>query len=113
VQRGLIRFVKEEKSKLQLESLPDELWQVDEWYNFDQDPSTLPGVHVVAWADESTYKGGTMGDRHPLVWYRTLENGLRVIYAAPFHEIAHYELETTTTLLRQCLLWCADLVEKQ
>lgn len=48
-------------------------WErTDEWYEFRADPRGQ--VHVLASLDESTYKGGTMGD-HPIVWCQMYDGG--------------------------------------
>ncbi|MEV5974069.1 ThuA domain-containing protein [Streptomyces sp. NPDC051921] len=45
-------------------------WEwTDEWYNFTANPRAT-GVRVLARADETSYRGGTLGADHPLVWCR-------------------------------------------
>ncbi|MGH2345033.1 MAG: ThuA domain-containing protein, partial [Chloroflexota bacterium] len=44
------------------------LWtRTDEWYDFRTNPSR--NVHVLATVDERTYKGGEMGDDHPIAFF--------------------------------------------
>ncbi len=47
------------------------LWtRWDEWYDFRSNPRVNPNgkVRVLATLDEKTYRGGKMGDDHPIVW---------------------------------------------
>ncbi|KAF3002216.1 hypothetical protein E8E14_001884 [Neopestalotiopsis sp. 37M] len=47
----------------------------DEWYNFQINPRS--NVKVLLSIDEKCYKGGTMGNDHPLAWYQEFEGGSR------------------------------------
>lgn len=62
--------------------LPRRWVRTDEWYNFSASPRSK--ARVLARLDESTYKGGTMGDDHPIAWCRKWEKG-RVWYTALGH----------------------------
>jgi type 1 glutamine amidotransferase len=54
--------------------LMPKVWQrVDEWYDFKATPRGK--VKVLASLDESTYRGGTMGKDHPIVWCREIGKG--------------------------------------
>lgn len=58
------------------------IWKwYDEWYNFK---SIQGDINVLLTVDESTYKGGTNGDNHPLAWFREFE-GARSFYTALGH----------------------------
>lgn len=59
----------------------------DEWYDFRGVPR---GVRVLAYADESSYEGGGMGEDHPLVWCHERLGG-RVFYTALGHSREAYE----------------------
>jgi glucose/arabinose dehydrogenase/cytochrome c551/c552/type 1 glutamine amidotransferase len=52
--------------------LPDKWVRTDEWYNFRD---FNKDVHVLVTLDEKSYKGGTMGDFHPVVWYHDYDGG--------------------------------------
>ncbi len=54
--------------------LPARWHRTDEWYNYDGTPRGK--AHVLATIDESTYKGGTVGDDHPIAWSKTMGKGL-------------------------------------
>ncbi len=67
--------------------LPEKWERVDEWYNFRTNPR--PGVHVLLTLDETTYKGGEMGQDHPIAWYHDFEGG-RAWYTALGHTPESY-----------------------
>ena len=51
----------------------DSIWtRKDEIYNFK---NINPDVHVLITVDESTYKGGSNGDVHPISWYHNYDGG--------------------------------------
>ncbi|HUR12534.1 MAG TPA: ThuA domain-containing protein, partial [Flavitalea sp.] len=52
--------------------LPDTWERFDEWYNFK---NVQPDITVLAWLDETTYQGGSMGDNHPFAWYHDFDGG--------------------------------------
>ncbi|UJH90009.1 ThuA domain-containing protein [Antarcticibacterium sp. 1MA-6-2] len=57
--------------------LPHTWRRHDEWYNYK---NINPEMQVLMKLDESTYKGGTNGDDHPIAWYKELEGGGKTIY---------------------------------
>jgi uncharacterized protein len=67
--------------------LPATWIRTDEWYNFATNPRGK--VHVLMTVDERTYKGGTMGKDHPIVWYHEYDGG-RVWYTAMGHTSQSY-----------------------
>ncbi|MFK7897965.1 MAG: ThuA domain-containing protein [Myxococcota bacterium] len=62
--------------------LPASFAFTDEWYNFQNDPSSL--VNVLLTIDETTYNGGTMGSSHPISWQHEYDGG-RSWYTAMGH----------------------------
>ena len=68
------------------ETLPDPWVRKDEWYNVRPNPRGK--VRVLARLDESTYKGGTMGD-HPVAWCHEYDGG-RAWYTAGGHTRESY-----------------------
>lgn len=78
-------------------ALPQRWVRKDEWYNFITSPRGK--VRVLASLDETTYKGGTMGDDHPVVWGKQIGRG-RVWYTA----LGHTEASFTEPLFLQHLL---------
>lgn len=77
--------------------LPERWIRTDEWYNFIESPRGK--VRVLASLDETTYKGGTMGSDHPVVWCKRMGRG-RVWYTA----LGHTEASFTEPLFLQHLL---------
>jgi uncharacterized protein len=53
--------------------LPEKWIRTDEWYNFRTNPRK--NVHVLITLDETTYKGGKMGQDHPIAWYHQFDGG--------------------------------------
>ena len=63
-------------------------------------------MHVLATADESTYKQNIpMGD-HPLIW--TNEKYRRMIYIAIGHDASLCENADFQTLIRDAILWAGS-----
>lgn len=78
-------------------TLPQRWVRKDEWYNFVASPRGK--VHVLASLDETTYKGGTMSDDHPVAWCKQIGRG-RVWYTA----LGHTEASFAEPLFLQHLL---------
>ena len=84
--------------------LPDKIEFSDEWYEFDHSPRGK--VHVLARADESTYKPNKpMGD-HPMIWVN--ENYRRMVYIAIGHDAYLCSDPNYETLVRDAILWAAS-----
>ncbi|MEU2118538.1 ThuA domain-containing protein [Streptomyces sp. NPDC016459] len=86
--------------------LPDRWAWTDEWYNFTSDPrgTGADRVRILARADESTYRGGTHGDDHPLVWCRDVDRG-RVFFTALGHAPEAYRDPVFRAHLSGALVW--------
>ncbi|MFF9852371.1 ThuA domain-containing protein [Streptomyces litmocidini] len=85
--------------------LPERWEWTDEWYNFTSDPRTSgQPVRVLARADETTYRGGTHGADHPLVWCREVDRG-RVFFTALGHAPETYGDPAFRAHLRGALTW--------
>ncbi|MFJ8659908.1 ThuA domain-containing protein [Streptomyces sp. NPDC093795] len=84
--------------------LPDRWPWTDEWYNFTSHPAGQDGVRILARADESTYRGGTHGDDHPLVWCRDVDRG-RVFFTALGHAPETYRDPVFRAHLSGALAW--------
>lgn len=85
-------------------NLPARIEISDEWYEFNESPRSR--VHVLATADESTYKQNIpMGD-HPLIW--TNEKYRRMIYIAIGHDASLCENAEFQTLIRDAILWAGS-----
>jgi hypothetical protein len=77
--------------------LPASWTRRDEWYDFRSNPRDA--VQVLLAVDESTYKGGKMGDDHPIAWRHSVGDG-RSWYTAGGHTKSSYR----SPLFRQHLL---------
>jgi type 1 glutamine amidotransferase len=77
--------------------------RVDEWYDFQSSPT---GVTVLANVDEATYTNATMGNPHPVVWYRQFDGG-RSWYTAMGHTAASWADSSFTRHVAGGILWAA------
>ncbi len=68
--------------------LPDRWRRWDEWYNYRQNPRG--SVRVLVSLDEATYKGGEMGDDHPISWAHEVGGG-RAWYTGLGHTEASFQ----------------------
>jgi type 1 glutamine amidotransferase len=80
------RVLVKDKTHPSTTMLPDTLVRFDEWYNFKD---IQPNIKVLAYLDETSYKGGTNGDNHPIAWHQEFEGG-RVFYTAGGHTNESY-----------------------
>jgi len=85
-------------------NLPAKIVIGDEWYEFNKSPRG--NVHVLATADESTYKQNKpMGD-HPIIW--TNEKFRRMIYIGIGHSPVLLTNPDYAVLVRDAILWAAS-----
>jgi uncharacterized protein len=85
-------------------NLPAQMEISDEWYEFNESPRER--VHVLATADETTYKQNKpMGD-HPMIW--TNEKYHRMIYIAIGHDASLCDNPDFQILVRNAILWAAE-----
>lgn len=80
----------------------------EEWYSYQSNPRSAPGIHVLSTVDENTYTpDARMGD-HPFSWYRTNPAGGRFFYTGAGHM---QELFVTNQWFRRqaynAILWAA------
>jgi type 1 glutamine amidotransferase len=67
--------------------LPDNWIRTDEWYNFK---SINPDIKVLAYLDETSYKGGENGEKHPFIWCHEFDGG-RAFYTGAGHRDDNYD----------------------
>ncbi|KAI1454184.1 glycosyl hydrolase [Annulohypoxylon moriforme] len=84
--------------------LPEKLEWFDEWYNFDANPRAK--VTVLLSVDEGTYKGGKLGEDHPLAWCREFDGG-RSFYTALGHFDEAYSDPRFMGHILNGILWTA------
>jgi cytochrome c len=75
-----------DKSHISTKALSDVWKRKDEWYNYK---SFAKDLHVLINLDESSYKGGKNGAKHPMAWYHNFENG-RSFYTGLGHTDESY-----------------------
>jgi type 1 glutamine amidotransferase len=101
-QKGTV--VIEDRNHPVTKNLPSRFEVSDEWYEFNKSPR--PNVHVLATADESTYKQNKpMGD-HPIIW--TNPNYRRMIYIGIGHDASLCKDDNFFKLVRDAVLWAAE-----
>jgi type 1 glutamine amidotransferase len=84
----------------------NETWtKTDEWYNFRSPPPE--SATVLLRLDESSYKGGTMGE-HPIAWFRAFDGG-RSFYTGLGHTPESYQDPTFLGHLLGGLQYALDL----
>ena len=88
--------------------LPSSFTFVDEWYNFQNDPTA--SVNVLLTIDETTYSGGSMGPGHPISWNHTFDGG-RAWYTAMGHRDETYAAPDFQKHLLGGILWAAGAAE--
>lgn len=74
----------------------------DEWYNFRNLQSDIVPLLML---DEGTYQGGTMGDFHPISWFRTFDGG-RSFYTGMGHTPDTYNEPDFREHIKGAVLWC-------
>ncbi len=70
-----------DKKHLSTQGLQNPWKHKDEWYNFTY---TNKNINVLLTLDETTYKGGKNGEKHPIAWYHNFEGG-KVFYTGLGH----------------------------
>ena len=83
--------------------LPERWSHRDEWYNFRANPQ---GVRVLARVDETSYKGGTHHNDHPIVWCHEYDGG-RAFYTGFGHTKECYRDELVLAHLAGGIAWAA------
>jgi type 1 glutamine amidotransferase len=82
-----------------------ENWK-DEWYNFHTHPRQNENLKILLRGDPKSFKGGKMGDDHPLAWYQEFEGG-RSFFTALGHFDEAYEDEWFVGQILRGILWAA------
>jgi type 1 glutamine amidotransferase len=107
LQQGTV--VIEDRTHPVTRNLPASFSIRDEWYEFDKSPRS--SMHVLATADEKTYKPAKpMGD-HPIIWTNPQYD--RALYIGIGHDISLCSDPNFAILMRDALLWAASPVENK
>lgn len=102
-QEAVIRVVN--KMNPATEMLPGEWKRTDEWYNFKDIQTDL---QVLAFLDESTYKGGENGQKHPFIWCHEFDGG-RAFYTGVGHREDNYDEELVQKHLLGAIKWAGKI----
>jgi len=90
-------------------NLPASFKVHDEWYEFDKSPR--PNVHVLAIADETSFKQvKPMGD-HPIIWTNPKYD--RALYIGIGHDASVCSDANFNILMRDAILWAASRIENR
>ncbi len=101
-QKGTV--IIEDRNSPITKGLPAKMEISDEWYEFDKSPRG--NVHVLATADESTYKQRKpMGD-HPIIWIN--EKFRRMVYIGIGHDASLCVNPDYIKLLHNSIEWAAS-----
>jgi type 1 glutamine amidotransferase len=84
--------------------LPHPWKRTDEWYSFRSNPRQE--VHVLACLDDNSYKGGTMGSDHPIMWCHDFGGG-RAWYTAMGHVKESYTEPLFMSSLQEGIRWAS------
>ena len=98
------KFIISDNTHPATKMLPPEWIRFDELYNFTDTPD--PKIKVLITPDESSYKGGTMGQHHPIAWYQYFEGG-RIFHTAPGHTDESFKEEKMLLHLEGAIVWAA------
>jgi len=85
--------------------LPDSWKRMDEWYNFKD---INPDIHVLAYLDEKSYKGGENGAKHPFIWCHEFEGG-RAFYTGAGHREDNYDEPLMQKHLLGAIKWVGKM----
>ena len=95
-----------DRTHLSTRCLPAAWTRRDEWYDFRAAPPA--DAKILVTIDEKSYSGGTMGQSHPMVWYRTFDGG-RTIYSEMGHTHESWKEQAYLDHLTGAILWAAGL----
>jgi type 1 glutamine amidotransferase len=85
--------------------LPEKWKRTDEWYNFK---SISTDIHVLAYLDEKSYKGGENGEKHPFIWYHEFDGG-RAFYTGVGHREDNYDEPLVQQHLLGAIKWAGKI----
>jgi type 1 glutamine amidotransferase len=85
------------------------IWRrTDEWYEFRAQPPER--VQTLLLLDETSYKGGGMGPKHPIAWKQEYAGG-RAFYTAGGHTRESFVEPEFVEHCRQAILWAMNVPE--
>ncbi len=99
LQTGTILF--EDRTHPITQNLPASFQLKDEWYEWNKNPR--PNVHVLAKADESTYKQVKPQGDHPMIWCNPKYP--KMVYIGIGHDVSDWTNANYILLIREALMW--------
>lgn len=99
--------VVEDRTHPVMKNLPASFSIRDEWYEFDKSPR--PNVHVLATADEKTYKQVKPMGNHPIIWTNPQYD--RALYIGIGHDPSICADPNFTILMRDAIFWAATPIK--
>jgi type 1 glutamine amidotransferase len=78
----------------------------DEWYNFHAHPRENANLKILLKGDTKSFRGGKMGEDHPLVWCQEFEGG-RSFFTALGHFNEAYQDDWYMNQVLSGILWAA------
>lgn len=102
IQQAVVRVV--DNTHPSTACVPQTWTRTDEWYDYDAAPAA--DVKILATLDESSYRGGQMGDSHPIAWYHEFDGG-RAWYTGLGHTAESYQEPEFLNHLAGGILWAA------
>lgn len=85
--------------------LPEKWERTDEWYNFKD---ISDNIKVLAYLDETSYKGGANGEKHPFIWYQEFEGG-RSFYTGVGHREDNYSEPLVIQHIIAGIIWAGNI----
>lgn len=101
------KVVVEKPEHATMHGIPNPWLRSDEWYDFKKNPRLLKDIHILATVDEMTYRGGKMGNDHPVIWCREFDGG-RSWYTAMGHTQESFADPVFIKMIMQGIRWAAS-----
>merc|ERR1711974_547552 len=90
-----------------LESLPSSFEHHDEFFNFNKNPCDNADIIPLLYVDETSYEGGLMGEKHPVVWHQYKGEKRAPIFYCALGHFTHFYNSTgpkqVQTILKSAL----------
>jgi type 1 glutamine amidotransferase len=95
------------------DSKPARWTRTDEWYNYNTCPAHAAArdnrtIRLLLALDESTYKGGAMGEHHPIAWCHEYDGG-RAFYTGLGHTSESFAEPAFHQHLLGAIQWAANI----
>lgn len=102
-QQAIINIV--DKTHPATSFLPEKWSRTDEWYNYK---NISENIHILAYLDENSYKGGENGEKHPIIWWQEIEKG-RSFYTGIGHGDESYKEPLVIQHIMEAIMWAGKM----